>query len=102
MLKTEGPPSSIKEFRAIVSKITTKPNPLNELTEIELFIQTYCRIKVEVINSDGILIESLNEGFQAPGNLSLIWKPAGIPQGVYYLRITADGREYLKKLIYIK
>ena len=60
-LKTEGNPSGINDSPITVKYILAKPNPLNDVTEIELYLDSYCKVNIEIVDANGHLNKGINK-----------------------------------------
>lgn len=63
------------------------PNPFNPSTNISYQIPHSGKVKVEVFNINGQLVETLFVGDQNTGNYSLTWDASFVSSGVYFVRI---------------
>ena len=71
------------------------PNPFNPATSIIFGVPFESRIKIEIYNSIGQLVEVLADESRAPGYYKVIWNAKQYASGVYIYRVSAvsiDGK----------
>ncbi|MGE5804450.1 MAG: YCF48-related protein [Ignavibacteria bacterium] len=83
------------------------PNPFNPSTTIKYSLNKSFYVKIAVYNLLGREIKKLLEGYQNSGAHSLVWDAADdrnnpVSSGVYFCRIEADKKIFLKKMILIR
>jgi hypothetical protein len=75
------------------------PNPFEETTAIEVEVFEEGSIRVDVVNENGEVIETLRNQTESPGSFELIWNASGQPEGVYFCIIRHNGDIQVKKMI---
>jgi hypothetical protein len=124
--RTEITPQTLELLKSLESYLTTKdfsrlmalvrevqvpaeynlaqnyPNPFNPVTTIEYALPEAARVRIEVYNTLGQIVDVLMDGFQDAGYYVVTWSAGEIPSGVYFYRIkandyTATGRMVLMK-----
>lgn len=76
------------------------PNPLDQNKEINFGIGVEANTKVSVYNSNGEIVAELFDSFVSPGNYSFILPVETLPNGVYFLKISAlDWSETIQFII---
>ncbi len=84
------------------------PNPFNPSTKIRFNIPEQSRVKVQIINILGKVVEELSEGEIAQGTYEKVWNASRFASGVYYVQMKAESevsdKSYFKvlKMIYLK
>lgn len=79
------------------------PNPFNPETIIRYSIDKDAEVKVELFNSLGEKIRTLVDKFQEKGSYSISFNPKGnLSSGVYYYRLLAEGKSFVRKMIYLR
>jgi hypothetical protein len=79
------------------------PNPFNPGTEIRFDLPKSGNVKLEIFNSLGEKVAVLYDGFMEAGYGKVVrWNANGVPSGVYYYRLTADGFVDVKKMVLMK
>ncbi|HCN36552.1 MAG TPA: hypothetical protein DIS94_02415, partial [Bacteroidetes bacterium] len=77
-------------------------NPFNPETTIEFNLNTAQRIKIEVFDVTGRVVEVIrNEDLQR-GNYKVKWNAINKNSGVYFLKITGNEINTTRKLLLIK
>ncbi len=72
------------------------PNPFSAETTIRYETAIAGQVKVLIFNQLGVLVRTLTEQAQMPGNDSLTWNAQGdqgqeLPNGLYFCRLAVDG-----------
>ena len=101
---TEGSNSSGKELFRIF------PNPFKEVTTIEYSIPTASSTKngngllvtINVYNSFGIKVVTLEEGYKPAGNYQVQFDGSGLSNGIYLCKLSADKFNQTMKFLLIK
>ncbi|MFA4907014.1 MAG: LamG-like jellyroll fold domain-containing protein [archaeon] len=78
------------------------PNPFNPTTNIEYAIPKRSAVRIEVIDLNGRLIETLVNRTQEPGKYQITWNASRFPSGVYFYKITAGDFVETRKCLLIK
>jgi len=78
------------------------PNPFNSSTKIRYFLPQAGLVRLTIYNVLGQRLATLFDGFQGAGYKSLSWKPRGLPSGIYFCRIQAQGEEATKRMILLR
>ena len=78
------------------------PNPFNPITNISYSLPIDTKVKLEVYNINGELINTLHNGIKTAGNHSIEWNAEGYPSGVYFVKLIADEFTQTQKLMLIK
>ncbi|HCA43041.1 MAG TPA: hypothetical protein DEP28_07290 [Bacteroidetes bacterium] len=87
---------------ATYSILNVYPNPFNPETTIEFNLNTAQRIKIEVFDVTGRVVEVIrNEDLQR-GNYKVKWNAINKNSGVYFLKITGNEINTTRKLLLIK
>jgi phosphatidylserine/phosphatidylglycerophosphate/cardiolipin synthase-like enzyme len=75
------------------------PNPFNPTTRIRFSIPSTGNVRLEVFDILGRTINTLISETMYAGTYSMDWNAAGLPSGVYFMRLNAGSFETTKKLI---
>jgi glucose/arabinose dehydrogenase len=84
------------------------PNPFNPSTTISFDLPEQSRVKIQIINNLGQVVNNLINGIEKMGTHKKIWNAESFASGVYYVRMTAESLESAKtyskttKIIYLK
>jgi len=78
------------------------PNPFNPSTTIEFVAKEREKLKISIINVQGIEVEIINEGYYLPGIYTINWKPNDIVSGIYFIRFDNGYKTTIKKVLLVK
>jgi len=71
------------------------PNPFREVVKFEYYVRSDTPVSVEVYDMNGHLAERMMDASHFNGINSLVWG-RGVPAGIYFYRILANGNEVKK------
>jgi len=83
-------------------RLVNYPNPFNPVTTIEYAIPTKSEVKVQIIDLNGCIIETLVDQYQEPGFYQVFWDASRFASGVYFYKIQAGYFNLTKKCLLIK
>jgi hypothetical protein len=78
------------------------PNPFNPGTTIGYRLIATGNVRLVLYDVLGRVIETLEEGMQNPGEHSVRWDAAGVPAGVYFCRLEAEGLARTMRLVLVR
>lgn len=78
------------------------PNPFNGSTKIEYSITKQEYVKIDIIDVNGRIVNTISSGYQSPGMFQLVYSPHEIPSGSYFIRLVAGQESMIKRMIYLK
>ena len=78
------------------------PNPFNPSTTIQFSIPEQSFVKIEIFNSLGEMVSTLVSEELNTGNYKTEWTAMGLPSGVYYCTMVANGFLQTRKLVLLK
>ncbi len=83
------------------------PNPFNPSTTIKFSLAEPADIKLEIYNQRGQLVKCLTQGKADSGLSSIIWNGTDshnrkVASGLYYSKLSYNGKSVLKKMILMK
>jgi hypothetical protein len=76
----------------------SRPNPFARATTIEFAVPRAERVRLEILDVRGRLIETLVDGPRPAGRYTATWSARGAPSGIYFCRLVAGGRTATSKL----
>ena len=84
--------------------LTVFPNPFTDFTNIHYDLNTASIVKLEIFNSIGECISQPLNGKQATGayDYSFSAKALGLAGGIYFIKLTINGKSYFRKMIELK
>ncbi len=101
-----GPPTAVLEETGSVPQSfllnQNYPNPFNPSTLIEYRLPREGRVRLEVFNDSGQLVEVLAEGFRPAGAHVAAWDASGRASGVYFYRFWTEGFAQTRKMLLIR
>lgn len=78
------------------------PNPFNSVTNIRFELPNRAKVKIDIYNILGQLVEKLFDGQLAPGEHSITFNATGLPSGIYFCGLESDSKAVVRKLQLIK
>ena len=83
------------------------PNPFNPITTINFSVPQDQMVKIEIIDLNGRLINTIHEGITKTGEHIVRWNATDhnhnpVSTGVYFYRLTAGSFFKTRKMIYLK
>lgn len=76
------------------------PNPFAYKLHIDYSLSSNSSVDIEVLDISGRVISSLvNNANQMPGNQTVTWNGAGVPNGIYFLKCIINKEVITKKII---
>lgn len=78
------------------------PNPFNPVTTIKYYLPKTSHVKLTVFDILGNEVIILIDGIKSSGVYEETWNASGVPSGIYFYQMNADGLLQTKKLIFIK
>lgn len=83
------------------------PNPFNPSTIIEFTIPTRGRVNITVYNILGEKVSTLTDGVYESGHYTIDWDGSdnggiSMPSGIYFYKMTVEGKQLSRKMLLIK
>lgn len=78
------------------------PNPFNPITTIRFSLPTETRLKINIYNMLGELVQTLAEGNYEAGYHKVTLNASSLPSGAYIYRIESDAFVQVKKMLLLK
>lgn len=83
------------------------PNPFNQIVYIPYTLETKSEVKIEIYNSKGERVKSMDLANQDKGYHRIMWdgkndKGLNCSNGIYILRMTTHNQVYIKKMLMLK
>ncbi len=99
--------SSFKSNVIDISNINIFPNPMKNQARIRYSLPKESQVNLEIYNSAGVLIHSINNKIQKPGNYQVNWdgydnNKNQIAKGVYFVILKTDDYKLVNKIIKIE
>ena len=78
------------------------PNPFNPSASVSFTIPDFGRVRLDVYDVKGSLVETLIDETMRPGHHKYAWRPEGLSSGVYFLKLVSGAQEFTQKVTYLK
>jgi DNA-binding beta-propeller fold protein YncE len=78
------------------------PNPFNPSTVIEYTLRANSRVELTVYNAVGQEVAVLKREMESAGKHAVTWNAKGLPSGIYFARLKADGVMEVRKMMLMK
>lgn len=78
------------------------PNPCNSSANIEFSLEKSAFTKLAVYDITGKAISVISQGWMEAGHYSLSFNGAGLPSGVYFIKLDSLGKTDLNKITLLK
>lgn len=78
------------------------PNPFNSATVIAYSVGEVGRVRLEILDAMGRVIETLADRAHQPGTYTASWNAEGLPSGMYYYCVTASGSSRTGKMVLLR
>ena len=82
--------------------ITCVPNPFSRSVTVQYNVPVAGRVRAEVFDVSGRAVALLADGKTAAGRVETVWKPAGLANGVYLLKVVLPNGTVSKKLMLLR
>jgi hypothetical protein len=86
----------------IVRLYPNYPNPFNPGTTISFYLPRGSRVSLKVYDALGREVAVLTEGMEEEGLHKYTFNAAGLASGVYFSRLTVNGKDIIGKMILLK
>ncbi|HMA61240.1 MAG TPA: T9SS type A sorting domain-containing protein [bacterium] len=78
------------------------PNPFNSSTTIKYFLPNPSRVKIDIFNSSGNLIQTIFDDKRGEGHHKIKWETNNMASGIYFYKVQAEKALHIKKCVLIK
>lgn len=91
-----------KQMNYSLSLLPVRPNPVSGPSQIYYMLPTDGKVSLKVFNLLGQEVRTLVDGHKTAGIHTAIFDGDGLPQGVYFYRLTAGNNSLTRRLILLK
>ncbi len=86
------------------TNISVSPNPSSGMVTISYTLEKNASLRIDIVNGLGQVQESLVDTNEAAGyhTFGFNAREKGLETGIYYMRITVDGKPVMKRMAFIK
>ncbi len=88
-------PETIKLFQ-------NYPNPFNPVTRISFQLNQSTKIRIQVFDLSGRLIENLTDKEMLSGYHTITWNAGVLPSGMYFIRLSAENYQKIIRAVLLK
>ena len=78
------------------------PNPFNPTTTIRYSVEKRLIVSVHVYDINGVLAETLVDGWMEPGKYEVQWNAGNHPSGVYFVHLIDSSKDNVQKMLLLK
>jgi flagellar hook assembly protein FlgD len=82
--------------------VSTYPNPFNSSITIEYGLSEAGRVRINIYDLMGRMVETLNDSEESTGHNRVTWDASRFPSGVYFARLESAGRTENIKMVLLK
>ena len=83
-------------------KIINFPNPFSTSTKISFSLPHPEKVKIQIYNLKGQLVETLLDEQKQAGNHSIVWEADEMSSGIYFCKLATNKLSSIQKLVIIK
>jgi hypothetical protein len=100
-LQAQAPvdPVGITESQALLGEMYVYPQPSNGITQLNYALKQNTRIEISICDLSGKELKYFNEGIKEQGQHSKLLNLEGLSEGVYFLKLSGEGKPLSQKLI---
>lgn len=84
---------------AAIALSASRPNPFHERTRFTVSLPRAARLQLTVHDVAGRLVASLASGTWPAGRHEFEWRGAGVRDGLYFVRLTVEGRTWSTRAV---
>jgi len=77
-------------------------NPFNPATTVKYTISNDSHVNLTVYNVSGQSVIVLKDEMQSAGNYSITWNATGMPSGLYFCTLKANGIRETRKMVLVR
>jgi hypothetical protein len=90
----------IQEANGGVSTITASPNPFGATTTFMVSLAKNTDVEISVYDVTGQKVETVKDEVMGAGNHAIVWTPATLADGVYFVQMVIDGQTTTKRIVH--
>lgn len=90
----------ITEANGGVSSIAATPNPFGASTTFNVSLAQSGDVEISVYDVTGQKVETVTDEPMSAGNHSIVWTPATLADGVYFVQMVIDGNTTTKRIVH--
>lgn len=78
------------------------PNPFNPATTITYRLAQRARVDLSIYSATGRRVQQLVHQVQGPGRYRVVWQPATLASGIYFVQLTAGSFRDVQRAVLLK
>lgn len=90
----------LNEANAAVNSIDASPNPFGASTTFNLNLVQSADVEISVYDVTGQKVETVKNEPMNAGTHAIVWTPATLADGVYFVQLIVDGVVTTKKIVH--
>lgn len=90
----------ITEANNGVSTISASPNPFGATTTFNVSLAKNTDVEISVYDVTGQKVETVKDEVMSAGNHAIVWTPATLADGVYFVQMVIDGQTTTKRIVH--
>jgi hypothetical protein len=87
------------EIQPTISNFSCAPNPFRSGTRILYTLKTADKIRLEIVDPNGRLLQLITDEYQSAGNYITSWSAEKMPAGIYFCRLRCNTFSKTLKMI---
>ncbi len=87
---------------AIALTLTAAPNPTQGAVTLTYSLPTSATVRLEIVDALGRIVKVVRAGEASVGSHSAAFSADGLPNGLYLVRLTADGQQRVRLLTVLR
>jgi hypothetical protein len=102
-LQAQAPvdPVGITESSTLLGDMNVYPVPSNGITHLSFNLKQSSKIEISICDLTGKELKHVNEGEQQQGHHSKLLSLEGLSSGVYFVKLSAEGKKLSQKLLIV-
>lgn len=93
-------PVGISESNGSVSTISASPNPFGATTTFNVSLAKNTDVEISVYDVTGQKVETVKDEVMSAGDHAIVWTPATLADGVYFVQMVIDGQTTTKRIVH--
>ncbi len=90
----------INEANGGVSTISAAPNPFGATTTFNVSLAKNADVEITVYDVTGQKVETVKDEQMSAGDHAIVWTPATLADGVYFVQMVIDGNTTTKRIVH--
>ena len=90
----------IHEAGSGVNSISASPNPFGATTTFMVNLTQSTDVEITVYDVTGQKVETVKDETMNAGSYAIVWTPASLADGVYFVQMVIDGQTTTKRIVH--